>query len=121
MRRDARTYLWDVQAAADAIERFTAGLDAQTYAATELVHAAVERKFEVIGEALSQLAKLDPALAARIPDLREIIAFRNVLIHGYAAVQHPRVWRIIEASLPGLHAAVTALLDELGSASSLED
>ena len=100
MRRDARTYLWDSQAAADAIERFVAGPDVQTYAASEVVHTAVERKFEVIGEALSQLARLDPALASRIPNLREIIAFRNVLIHGYAAIEHARVWRIIETSLP---------------------
>jgi uncharacterized protein with HEPN domain len=116
MQRDARTYLWDIQAAADAIERFVAGLDVQTYAASEVVHAAVERKFEVIGEALSQLARLDPALASRIPNLREIIAFRNVLIHGYAAIEHARVWRIIETSLPDLRATISALIDELGTA-----
>ena len=53
-------------------------------------------------------------LARRIPDIREIIAFRNVLIHGYAVVEHDRVWRIAESSLPGLRAAVAALLEELG-------
>ena len=52
------------------------------------------------GEALNQLSKADPALAASIPDLPRIIAFRNVLIHGYAVVEHPRVWRIIQESLP---------------------
>jgi len=114
MLRDARAYLWDVQQAADAILRFVAGLDVQTYAATEVVHSAVERKFEIIGEALSQLSKLDPALANRIPDVAAIVAFRNVLIHGYAAVEHDRVWRIAEASLPGLRATVADLLDELG-------
>ncbi len=70
MPRDARTYLWDTQAAADAIGRFVVGLDLQTYADTEVVHAAVERKFEIIGEALNQLARHDAALAARIPNLR---------------------------------------------------
>jgi uncharacterized protein with HEPN domain len=54
-------------------------------------------------------------LASRIPNLREIIAFRNVLIHGYAAIEHARVWRIIETSLPDLRATVSALIDELGS------
>jgi uncharacterized protein with HEPN domain len=53
-------------------------------------------------------------LASRIPDSRDIIAFRNLLIHGYATVQHDRVWRIAETSLPGLRVAVAALLDELG-------
>ncbi len=51
MRRDVRAYLWDIKKAADAISVFVAGLDAQIYAETEVVHSAVERKFEIIGEA----------------------------------------------------------------------
>jgi len=82
--------LWDVQQAADAILRFVAGLDESAYTASEVVHSAAERKFEIIGEALGQLSKLDPLLADRIPHRREIIAFRNLLIHGYAGVDHAR-------------------------------
>ena len=74
----------------------------------------MERKLEIIGEALGQLLKLDPNLAKRIPDLREIIAFRNLLIHGYAVVEHTRVLKIVETSLPGLKACVADLLDEFG-------
>jgi uncharacterized protein with HEPN domain len=114
MPSDARTYLWDVQKAANAILDFVAGLDVELYAETDVVHSAVERKFEIIGEALNQLWKLDPELAHRIPDIREIIAFRNVLIHGYATIEHDRVWKIAENSLPGLRIAVAALLNELG-------
>lgn len=114
MPRDARAYLWDIQSAAEAIERFVAGVDAETYAQSEVIHSAVERKFEIIGEALGQLLKLDPALAQRIPDIRDIIAFRNLLIHGYAVVEHPRVLLIVQASLPSLRTSAAALLDELG-------
>jgi uncharacterized protein with HEPN domain len=59
-------------------------MDSAAYAANEMAQAAVERKFEIIGEALNQLAKLDDAFAARIPDLPQIVGFRNQLIHGYA-------------------------------------
>lgn len=114
MRRDARAFLWDIQQAADAIARFVAGFDATAFAEDELVHSAVERKFEVIGEALGQLSKVDPALARRIPDVRDIIAFRNLLIHGYAGIEHVRVWDIAQNSLPGLRTVVVALLEELG-------
>ncbi len=114
MHRDARSYLWDIQRAGDAIPIFTTGLDMEAYAETEVVHSAVERKFEIIGEALGLLSKLDPLLARRIPDVRNIIAFRNVLIHGYAAVDHNRVWRILRVSLPDLLIAVAALLDDDG-------
>lgn len=115
MRRDARAFLWDAGEAIHAIQAFVSGIGPDDYAANALLHSAVERKFEIIGEALNQLSKLDPALAARIPDLAQIVAFRNLLIHGYAAVDHPRVWRIVQESLPRLRAAVATLLDEIGN------
>lgn len=46
--------------------------------------------------------------------MRGIVAFRNVLIHGYAVVEHERVWQVVSESLPALSAVVAALLDELG-------
>lgn len=100
MQRDARAYLWDVQESATQIQTFVAGMDASAYAANALVQAAVERKFEIIGEALNQLAKLDSGLAARIGDLPKIVAFRNQLIHGYASVNVSTVWNVVQASLP---------------------
>ena len=51
-----------------------------------VLHSAVERKFTIVGEALSQLARIDAQLAASIPQLSEIVAFRNFLIHGYAVI-----------------------------------
>lgn len=72
------------------------------------------RKFEVIGEALNQLSKCDAAIAARIPDLPQIVAFRNQLIHGYATVKVSTVWTIVQSALPALLKSVQVLLDELG-------
>ena len=87
MQRDPRAYLWDARESALAIQSFTAGMDAVSYASNPMAQAAVERKFEIIGEALNQLSKLDADLSARIPDLAQIVAFRNHLIHGYATVK----------------------------------
>ena len=114
MQRDPRAFLWDVRDAALAIQSFTTGMDAAAYAANPMAQAAVERKFEIIGEALNQLSKLDTAVAARIPDLAQIVAFRNQLIHGYAAVNVSTVWNISQTALPALRDAVQGLLDELG-------
>ncbi|WP_346308623.1 HepT-like ribonuclease domain-containing protein [Limnohabitans sp.] len=94
------------------IQTFTTGLDVTAYQNNELVQAAVERKFEVIGEALNQLSKLDAAMAAQLPDLPQIVAFRNQLIHGYATVNPSTVWTIIQQSLPGLITVVQALLGD---------
>jgi uncharacterized protein with HEPN domain len=88
MDHDPRAFLWDVQQAAGAIAAFTAGMDEAGYAANPLVRAAVERQFEIIGEALNRLSKAAPEIAGRVPDLREIVSFRNLLIHGYASIDH---------------------------------
>ncbi len=81
MSRNPRVLLWDIEKAARSIAAFTAGLDGKGYSESELIHSAVERKFEIIGEALGQLSKQAPELVGRIDGYREIIAFRNVLIH----------------------------------------
>ena len=110
MQRDPRAFLWEVREAARAIQAFTVGLDAKAFVSDEMVQAAVERKFEVIGEALNQLTKLDAALAARVPDVPQIVAFRHQLIHGYATVSPETVWHITQNALPGLLATVQGLL-----------
>jgi uncharacterized protein with HEPN domain len=112
MQRDPRAFLWDVREAALAIQTFTKNMDAKSYDTNELVQAAVERKFEVIGEALNQLSKLDTAMATRLPDLPQIVAFRNQLIHGYATVNPSTVWTVAQKSLPDLITAVQSLLNE---------
>lgn len=104
----------DVRESALAIQSFVAGLDMAAYAGNAMAQAAVERKFEIIGEALNQLSKLDAAMATRIPDLPQIVAFRNQLIHGYASVNVSTVWNIARNALPALLESVQALLDELG-------
>jgi uncharacterized protein with HEPN domain len=116
MERDARAFLWDVREAGLAIREFTRELDVDDFVAGALVQAAVERKFEVIGEALNQLSKRDSAIASRIPKLSQIVAFRNQLIHGYANINAQTVWGVVEHSLPELLASVTMVLNEFGEA-----
>lgn len=80
------------------------------YRRDERTKAAVERKLEVIGEALNQLARIDPDLAEKISAKRQIIGMRNVLIHGYMAVNDGLVWRTICTDLSVLRAEVAGLL-----------
>lgn len=114
MQRDPRAFLWDVQDAALSIQSFIKGMDRDTYLGNAMVQAAVERKFEIIGEALNQLSKLDPTLVARVPDAPQIVAFRNQLIHGYATVNPGTVWNIAQNALPVLVGTVQDLLEEFG-------
>lgn len=54
----------------------------------------------------------DHETASKITDFKRIIAFRNILIHGYSAVKHDIVWSVVEHRLPTLLAEVEALLVE---------
>lgn len=110
MRRHPNAYLHDIIAAADSIEAFLIGVDFAEFAENDLLRSAVERKYEIIGEALSQLAKVDPELAGRISRWREIVAFRNIIVHGYASLDYKIVWTARETALPDLRSEVAALL-----------
>ena len=77
-----------------------------------MLRAATERQFEIIGEALNQLRRHSPALAARVREHEKIIGFRNILIHGYAVVDDAVVWSAASEKLPLLLADVAALLAE---------
>ncbi len=112
MRLEAKKYLYDIQQAAARIGDFTAGKGFEQYRTDAMLCAAVERQFEILGEALAQLARLDDVLASRISERRRIIAFRNILIHGYADVDDRLVWDVVKTKLPVLRREVDALLAE---------
>jgi uncharacterized protein with HEPN domain len=112
MRLEAQKYLFDIRRAADRIARFCEGRTFDSYRNDELLRSAVERQFEIMGEALSQLARHAPDVAGKIQDHRKIIAFRNILIHAYATVDDRIVWGVIEGNLPALRASLAALLPE---------
>jgi len=110
---DIRKYLFDINEACELLRQFTAGKTFSDYSADPMLRSAVERQFEIVGEALAQLLRLDPSLRSRINDAGRIIAFRNRLIHGYASVADDVVWGILEANLPSLQKEVAGLMEEL--------
>jgi uncharacterized protein with HEPN domain len=110
MHADARKLLWDAQQGAERIARFTSGKTFTDYEKDEYLRSAVERQFEIVGEALSQLGHIDTTTACMIPELPRIVAFRNVLIHGYASVDNRLVWGVIETSLGPLRSTLEKLL-----------
>jgi uncharacterized protein with HEPN domain len=106
----ARKFLWDAQQAAERIVRFTANRSFENYLADDMLRAAVERQFEIIGEALGGLKRLEPETAGAISDLSRIVAFRNILIHGYASVDNQLIWGVIEGDLARLRSELERLL-----------
>jgi uncharacterized protein with HEPN domain len=92
---DIRKYLFDINESCELLLQFTAGKTFSDYSTNPMLRSAVERQFEIIGEALIQALRLDQSLSTRISNSGRIIAFRNRLIHGYSSVADDIVWGIV--------------------------
>jgi uncharacterized protein with HEPN domain len=99
--------------AAAAIRTFIAGRTLGDYKADLMLRSAVERQFEILGEALSRALRLDPALQERLPASRGAIDFRNVIAHECDALAAATVWDIAGNELPGLAADAASELSHL--------
>jgi len=112
MQPEALKYLYDIREAALKIRRFTDGKAEGDYLSDELLQSATERQFEIIGEAVNKLCKEFPNVGQSIPDYRKMIAFRNMLIHGYAVVDPVVVWGVVEGSVPVLLDSLAELMPD---------
>ena len=83
------------------------------YLADDLCQSAVERQLEIAGEALGQLRKIDAVLFGKIPDGDLVVAFRNVLAHGYATLDHRRVYEIASIRAGELLKTLETLLSQM--------
>ena len=112
MQRKSPKLLEDIRDAVAFVRQATSGKSLDDYRGDRLLRQAVERNFEIIGEAVGRLAKLDPATASRLSEYEQIISFRNLLIHGYDLIDDAQVWDVIQRNLPKLEAEVASVLGE---------
>lgn len=112
MVRELKKLLFDVQDAGLAVKQFISGKSFGDYEASDLLRSAVERKFEIIGEALNRIRQIDEDVLEEISEYRKIIGFRNILAHGYDAVSNEVVWEICGESLNVLLNDVQRLLNQ---------
>ncbi len=100
--RNVASVLDDVIRAAQFIAVRRDRLTAAEFLHDEETQAMFERKFEVIGEALGLLRKQAPSVFDRIRHAKGAVDFRNVIIHGYAVIDHESMWDIATRLLPEL-------------------
>jgi uncharacterized protein with HEPN domain len=112
MRVESKKFLFDISRAAALAQEFIAGKTFEDYAANPMLRSAVERQLEIVGEALAQLSRRDPATASQISEHHRIIAFRNILVHGYAVIDDRIVWNVLELKLPVVGAEAERLLQQ---------
>lgn len=86
-------YLWDMLDAARQIQDFIQGVSFSKYNGNKLIQSAVERQFEILGEAARRVSQEFQEEHPEIP-WRPIIGLRNVLAHEYGEIKADRIWRI---------------------------
>lgn len=110
MKDDLLAPLHDILQAGQAIHEFVSNKSFRDYSSNDLLRSAVERKFEVVGEALNRIKRDAPEMLSQIQHARDIVSFRNILIHGYDAIDDKIVWGIIQEDLASLLRDVNRLL-----------
>lgn len=109
MTEKSKKYLSDVLMAINLIENFIVdSKDFSEYEQDLKTQSAVERQLAIIGEALTKLRQTDPDL--NIESDKQIIAFRNRLVHAYDSIDNSIVWAIIQRHLHNLKREVSSLI-----------
>ncbi len=111
MAHDPLVCIEDAVSACELIEQFTLGMNEVDYSVDAKTKAAVEREFEIIGEALNRIKTIRYDMLSEIDNWREIIGFRNVIAHGYDIVEDNIVWHSIINDIPLLLKQLTSIID----------
>lgn len=109
---DKRTkYLYDVLRSCQEIEEETAfrGKSFESFCNDRVYRRFVERNFEIIGEAMNRVLKLNPDID--ISSARKIVNTRNLIIHSYDSLDKEILWGIVIKHLPVLTNEIKLLLD----------
>ncbi len=110
MQPEAKQFLFDMRQAGGVILDAVAGRTLDAFRQDVLLRSAVERQFQILGEALVQLVKSHADVAAQIPRHRDIINFRHILVHAYNRINPDVVWALAQADLPALCRELDRLL-----------
>jgi uncharacterized protein len=102
----------DMVQAIHRIQRFTKSLNFEDYLENDLVQNAVERNFEIIGEAVRRIT---PEFREAHPEVNwaGAVGLQNVIIHQYDRLENETIWKIVTTVLPVLLPQIEQLLPPL--------
>jgi len=109
MTERAKKYLFDILLSIEAIEEFLEDFDFVKYQNDLKTKSAVERQLGIIGEAVNRFSKEETNI--KLQNSREIVNFRNRIIHAYDSVDDSIVWAIKTNHLPILKKEIEKLLN----------
>ena len=112
MRPESYAHVWDALQAVRALRRFTQGVSEEEYLSDLMLSSAVERQFEILGEALNRVRRSDPQTADKIPDIHRIIGMRNIIAREYGSVDGRLVWAAATTHAVALETVLSGFLQD---------
>ena len=108
-KRDHLDYLQDILSMIDKVGQFTADLSLEEFEENEMVHFAVIRAIEVMGEAAKHVP---PEVKRKYPEVpwSRMAGMRDRIIHGYFGVDLHIVWETATRSIPILRPRISEIL-----------
>jgi uncharacterized protein with HEPN domain len=87
MELEIKKYLFDIRESLESIEKYLGDRrDFKVYISDKMLRRAIEREFEIVGEAMGRIEKLDSTI--NISSKKQIINMRNRVIHGYDKIDN---------------------------------
>jgi uncharacterized protein with HEPN domain len=109
MNDEVKKYLYDISESIDSIEKYLGdNRSFDIYLSNKMLRRAIEREFEIIGEAMTRIERIEPDI--EISSKKQIINMRNRVIHGYDKIDNEIIWGTIVRHLPTLKKEVSILL-----------
>lgn len=112
MRPETASALFDMRRAAERIGEATFGKNFSDFEKDWYFQSAIERQFEVLGEALARIRDFERAIFDRIPEANKIVGLRNIIIHGYDSINPAIIWTVAEERVANLNEILEELLAE---------
>jgi uncharacterized protein with HEPN domain len=110
MDNSVKKCLFDLKESIESIESYLGNKrDFNIYMKNKMLRRAIEREFEIIGEAKNRIDKIDSDI--KISSKSQIINLQNRVIHGYDKVDDEIIWGTILRHLPILKREITTLFE----------
>ena len=114
MPHETKKEWMDISIAIEEIDTFIANRSFSDYCSDRMLQAALERKLEIIGEALNRIEDIDRDILQReLPDYRKIIGLRNILAHGYDIIDYEIIWDLVINNVPFLKSRVMSIQENM--------
>jgi len=114
MPHDVKKSVWDAMDACRMIQEFAEGYTLETYQQDYRTRSAIERQFEILGEALNRVNDADPSFRDHLPEMGKVIGMRNRIIHGYDRLVSSIIWDTVKDFVPDLQSKLEAWLEKNG-------